>query len=384
MTAEIEAGRFLLQYQPKVDLHTSRIVGAEALVRHLDATGRLSPPAAFIGIFEDNGLIAPLTRWVYREAMSFLPTLLAHADESFRLSFNVTPDDLRDEGFFAAFLTALEGREYLVSHLTLELTETTLFEIPADIQHQLTRLREIGLGISMDDFGTGYSSIERLSLLPFTEVKIDRGFVARIETSQLSAKVVDASVAMAHYLNLTSIAEGIERQEQVDFLHNIGCEQGQGFLYSPPLDGEALVNCMDVHFNGERLPAGFISQAILDHHRWHRNFVCNLQQLHAAVQKGRPPLLYFPLSEFDPTECRLGKWMASRQRQLRLTETFGTLDHHHRELHHFAESLWRAVVKGCSNEWRNAQLRTLGRISQRLVAALHELEHEVFSRQQQA
>ena len=381
LAAELASGHFLLQYQPKVDLHTARIVGAEALVRHVDAAGRRTPPSEFIRAFEANGFIDRLTHWVCEQAIGFLPRLLEHAGEGFRLSFNIAPDDLGEGRFLDHLMAFLKGQEYLALHLTLELTETTLIEIPECVQDKLAHLRDIGFGISMDDFGTGYSSMERLSSIPFTEVKIDRGFVRRIGQSQTSAKVIDAAVAMAHYLNLTSVAEGIESQEQIEFLRNIGCEQGQGYIYSAPLDGDTLIDCIDIHFNGRHLPVGFVSQAVLDHIRWHRNFVCNIQQLHRARREGRQPRLYFPLSEFDPEECRLGRWLRHQHRELERMLSFSMLDKPHRDLHQFAESLWRSVVKGCSDDWLQKQLHVLGEMSHQLVRALYELEYTAFSRQ---
>ncbi len=381
LLSALKTGRFQLHFQPKVDLNTARIVGAEALVRHVDSTGRISFPVEFIAVFEQRGILGHLTRWACHETIEYLHSIHPNVPSRFRMSFNVAPTDLLGTDLFDSLQIALQGREFLALHLTLELTETSLLQVDSESLRRLSHLRDIGIGISMDDFGTGYSSIHRLRTVPFTELKIDREFVACIETSQACAKVVDATVAMAHYMNLTSVAEGIERTNQVHFLRNVGCEQGQGFFYAAPMPGEAFSASLDHIYNDVDIPVGFISQAVLDHLRWHRNLVCNLRQLHHAKKAGKQPKLYFPLSEFDPNECRLGHWMAHQRSLLENLTGYAALDEPHQAVHRLAENTWRKVVRGCSDQWLSTQLRKIGHISQKLVGLLYDLEYAVLSKE---
>jgi len=372
-------GAFHLEYQSKVDLFTSRICGAEALVRYVGADGRVIPPSAFVPTFERKGLMGVLTQWVCRESIRFLECILPHVPQDFRLSFNVSSYDLQHITFLEGLKEALRGKEYLSLHLTLELTEDGLKNIDQNIVDELIELRDRGLGLSMDDFGTAYSGIERLSKLPFTELKIDRRFVSRIGRSDTSTRIIDASVAMAHYLGLVTVAEGIENQEQIDLLRNIGCEHGQGYFYSWPVSETQFHNLLDMTFNGKDIPVGFISQAILNHIRWHRNYVCNLHRLHKAMSDKIPPRLDFPLSELDHEECRLGRWLSEHRSELEDASLFDMIDRPHRELHRFADELWRAVVRGMDEQAIFNQLKNLSIHSQKLVSALYEAEHIIFA-----
>jgi len=372
---------FFLHFQPKVDLFTSRICGAEALVRYVEQDGTVVSPSEFIPILENQGLIGILTQWICRQSIAFLEYILPHAPQDFRLSFNVSAYNLRHIQFLEELKKALTGREYLSLHLILELTEDGLGNIEQPIVDELIELRDRGLGLSMDDFGTAYSGIERLSKLPFTELKIDRYFISQIGKSDTASRIIDASVAMSHYLGLTTVAEGIENQEQVDLLRNIGCEYGQGYFYASPLTTNEFFRLIETSFNNKNIPLGFISQAILNHVRWHRNYVCNLHRLHNAIKENKPPRLDFPLSELDHEECRLGRWIIEHRSELESTSLFTVIDAPHRELHFFADELWRAVVKGKDESCIFDQLKNLSQLSQQLVTALYEVEHRIFASQ---
>ncbi len=381
LLSALRRNTFLLHFQPKVDLFTSRICGAEALIRYFDHDGTVVLPTDFIPIFEKRGLIGILTRWICRQSIGFLEYILPHAPQDFRLSFNVSAYNLRHIHFLEELNKALTGREYLSLHLVLELTEDGLENIEQPIVDKLIELRDRGLGLSMDDFGTAYSGIERLSKLPFTELKIDRYFISQIGKSDTASRIIDASVAMSHYLGLTTVAEGIEKQEQVDLLRNIGCEHGQGYFYAPPLSANEFYRLIETSFNSNNIPLGFISQAILNHVRWHRNYVCNLHRLHDAIKKKKPPRLDFPLSELDHEECRLGRWIIEHRSELEDASLLNVIDDPHRELHCFADNLWRAVVKGKDESWIFGKLKILSRLSQQLVTALYEVEHRIFASQ---
>lgn len=379
LLSAIAKDAFHLQFQPKVDLFTSRICGAEALIRYIDCDGMSIPASKFIPVFENQGLIGILTQWVCRRSISVLEYILQHAPQDFRLSFNVSPYDLQHIHFLEGLKAALLGREYLSLHLTLELTEDGLRNVEQPIVDELIELRDRGLGLSMDDFGTAYSGIERLSKLPFTELKIDSRFIALIGKSDTATRIIDASVAMAHYLGLTTVAEGIENQEQIDLLRNVGCEHGQGYFYAPLLNANEFHALLDSCFNGRNIPLGFISQAILNHIRWHRNYVCNLHRLHKAIREKTPPRLDFPLSEFDHEECRLGRWLLEHRSDLEHASLFDMIDQPHQTLHRFADELWRAVVRGKDESWIFGQLKILSKLSQQLVTALYDVEHIIFA-----
>ncbi|MDO9075751.1 MAG: EAL domain-containing protein, partial [Rubrivivax sp.] len=234
----IERDELVLHYQPKIDVRGARMVGAEALMRW-QRGGKLVPPADFIPLAEDTGLIVPLSEWALRQAAG---------------QARVWQDSF---GFADAIAVNLPSRLFersdLVEHIhqcvtafnvphrviQLEITESNLMKDLQNVIPALHRLNEIGVEISIDDFGTGYSSLAYLTTLPISELKIDRSFVRDLGITPQSSAVVTAIIALARSLGLRVVAEGVETLRQMEVLHRLGCVVMQGFLFSravPPDD----------------------------------------------------------------------------------------------------------------------------------------------------
>jgi diguanylate cyclase (GGDEF)-like protein len=229
----IERNELVLHYQPKIDVRAAKMVGAEALMRWR-RNGVLVPPADFIPLAEETGLIIPLSEWAIREA--------ARQARVWQDSF----------GFADSIAVNLPNRLFertdLVEHIhqavttygvphraiELEITETGLMKDLQNVIPSLHRLNEIGVEISIDDFGTGYSSLAYLTTLPISELKIDRSFVRDLGLTPQSSAVVTAIIALARSLGLRVIAEGVENLRQMEVLHRLGCGVMQGFLFSKP------------------------------------------------------------------------------------------------------------------------------------------------------
>jgi EAL domain-containing protein (putative c-di-GMP-specific phosphodiesterase class I) len=235
---------FVLYYQPQV-VGDARITGAEALVRWQHPQRGIVPPAAFISLAEETGLIVPLGAWVLETACAQLAQWALRAETAqFFIAVNVSAKQMQQEDFVNQVLTALRRTGAQPSRLKLELTESLLVTDVENTIAKMAALKLAGVGFSLDDFGTGYSSLTYLKRLPLDHLKIDQGFVRDILTDPNDAAIAKMVIALAASLVLTVIAEGVELEAQRIFLARHGCHAYQGYLMSRPLpigEFEALV-----------------------------------------------------------------------------------------------------------------------------------------------
>ena len=231
----IARGEFLLHYQPKVNLRTGEITGAEALIRWLRPDRGLVPPSQFIPIAEDSGLILPIGRWVLREACRQAREWQDAGLPFKRISVNVSAAEFRHKDFVEGVQTILAETGFEASRLDLELTEGVLMDDAESTASVLKALKAMGLHLAVDDFGTGYSSLSYLQQFPIDVLKMDQSFVQRISSDPNDTTIVRAIIDMGRNLKHRVIAEGIETQEQLAFLQARHCSEGQGYLFSRPL-----------------------------------------------------------------------------------------------------------------------------------------------------
>jgi diguanylate cyclase (GGDEF)-like protein len=236
----ISRGELRLVYQPTIHLPSRRITGVEALVRWRHPTRGEIGPDRFIPVAEDSGLIVAIGAWVLRTACAEA-TKWHGLKEDLRLSVNVSPRQLADGDFAHLVHSVLVETGFDASCLCLEMTETVLMASDETALATLRVLQRTGVDISIDDFGTGYSSLSYIQRLGVDELKIDRAFVAALRpTDNAGIAMVRTILALARELSLTVIAEGIEEEDQVEMLLSLGCEQGQGFLFSRPIPPEVI------------------------------------------------------------------------------------------------------------------------------------------------
>lgn len=231
----IDRHELTLLYQPIVCLAHEELVGFEALVRWNSPTRGTVMPATFIPLAEDIGVIHRMGRWVMAEAFRQLRTW----PEAVRISVNISPVELREADFAASAIRIASECGVLPSRVTLEITETAVLDNGAATRECLIALRDAGFGLALDDFGTGYSSLKSLQVVPIDKIKIDQSFVGEFGVNEASTSIVTAIVALAHSLGLRTTAEGIETQDQAKRLGALGCEEGQGFLFSRPMSASA-------------------------------------------------------------------------------------------------------------------------------------------------
>jgi len=236
----IQKNELHLFYQPKCALSKDglRVMGAEALIRWLRNGEMVSPPDCFIPIAEQSNLICEIGYWVIDQACQQITSWKQQGIESLTIAVNLSPRQLKDAQLFDYLKASLEKYQINPGELELEITESAVIEDISGSIKTLNRLQSLGISIAMDDFGTGYSSLAYLNKLPIEVLKIDRSFINTIPNSDDNDAIVKSIFSMAHTLGLEVVAEGVENQEQLDFLIANNCQIGQGYLFAKPMPVE--------------------------------------------------------------------------------------------------------------------------------------------------
>ena len=241
LEAELRTGiqrhEFELHYQPLVDIKTRRQKGFEALLRWRNPDRGWMLPDQFIPLAEETGLIAPLGAWVLQQACMDAARWPSHI----KVAVNLSPIQLARPDLLEIVLCALVELSLEPERLELEITETALFNHSVDCVRLIRQLKHLGVSISLDDFGTGYSSLSYLTMFPFDKIKIDRSFTANMTTRAACAAIVAAVLALGHNLNVETVAEGVETEEQFEILRATGITQAQGYLFGRPCPASALI-----------------------------------------------------------------------------------------------------------------------------------------------
>ena len=231
----LETGRFLLHYQPRIELSSGLIASSEALIRWPDRRRGMIPPADFIPVAERSDLINGIGAWVLQEACTE-----AMRWGGGRVSVNVSARQLQSGALPTQLASALDQSGLPPDRLELELIESMLIDNSTDTLLTLSAIRDLGVGLALDDFGTGYASLSMLKRLPLTVMKLDRSLVRELPGNREDAAIVRAVVETGHAIGLTVVAEGIETEAQRAFLSGIGCDQGQGYLFSQPVPAKHI------------------------------------------------------------------------------------------------------------------------------------------------
>lgn len=231
----VESERLFIVYQPQVNLVTGQLVGMEALIRWRNEDGTFVPPDRFIPLAEASGMIVAIGDWVLRMACHELVRIQALGYPDLRISVNVSQVQFRHPEFLEKLSAALLDTGIKSKHLELEITESVAMEDADFMLETLHMVRDMGISIAIDDFGTGYSSLSQLRQLPIDRLKIDRAFVSELSQQVSGGHIASMVIELGRNLNLTVIAEGIEEERQAQTLRELGCHEGQGYLYSRPL-----------------------------------------------------------------------------------------------------------------------------------------------------
>lgn len=238
MRGALAKNEIILHYQPIVDLNIEETIGYEALIRWNHPERGVVMPDQFIPVAEETGLIVQLGEWAIRKAMDDM----TRWPETRNLSINLSPAQMRSPSLMVTIVNMLARTNIAPSRICLEITETVLMQDSEANLITLYKLRNLGLKIALDDFGTGYSSLNYLRSFPFDKIKIDRCFVDEIDSSEDCQAIIKSIVDLANSLGITTAAEGVEREEQIQYLRDRGCLEAQGYLYSKAVPQNELSN----------------------------------------------------------------------------------------------------------------------------------------------
>jgi PAS domain S-box-containing protein len=238
----IERNELRVLYQPIVQLTTGRVSGVEALIRWQRNDAELLGPGDFIEVAEQTGLIVPIGRWILKEACRQVHEWHAQfqSDPLLTATVNVSPRQFAQSNIVEDVKAALDETKVNPWSLQLEITESVAMSDPQKASSIFSQLKDLGVRLSIDDFGTGHSSLSRLRGFPVDVLKIDRSFITGIEADSESREIARLIITLAHHLHLKVIAEGVETAAQRSYLEQFGCEYGQGYLFSQPVDHEAI------------------------------------------------------------------------------------------------------------------------------------------------
>jgi diguanylate cyclase (GGDEF)-like protein len=283
----LENNQFLMHYQPKVELATGKIVGAEALLRWEHAVYGTQPPSRFIAAAEDSGLIVDIGAWALRHAARFAVRVNRGRLSPLAISVNVSPLQFRRDDLAQLLRTILEQTDAEPSWLMFELTESLLADDSPAMIATLRELRAMGVGLSVDDFGTGYSSLSRLEAFPISEFKIDRSFVSQVDQNRSKLVIVDAMIHLGKELQISVVAEGAETKDEVGVLRKLGCPYVQGHFFGRPMPEPDFVSFLD----------GSVSSLDQDDVVHHPSAVCAAGHSQSAMVVDDDPTVLAALSE---------------------------------------------------------------------------------------
>lgn len=231
---------FCLHFQPQYCTDNKKLRGVEALIRWRDEENKMISPAVFIPIAEKNGAIIPIGNWVMEESIRYYAEWKRKYDYPLIVSINISAIQYKRKDFVPQLLDIMQKYQVDPSEIELEITESILIEDFAEVKEKLTMLRDYGIRISLDDFGTGFSSLAYLNGLPIDTLKIDKSFVDRVNTDESTRIITESIVSMVSRLGYESVAEGVETQEQLDYMQKIGCNVIQGYLLGKPMPPEEM------------------------------------------------------------------------------------------------------------------------------------------------
>jgi diguanylate cyclase (GGDEF)-like protein/PAS domain S-box-containing protein len=258
----LDHNQLQIHYQPQVNTRTHEVTGLEALLRWKHPIRGLIPPSDFIATAEEGGMIVPIGEWVLRHACKEVRRIQQQLGYRFKLAVNLSPRQILQDNLVEVIEDALQVSGLAAQDLELEITENTLMISSAETVSMLTRLRALGVRLAVDDFGTGFSSFKYILEYKVDRLKIDRSFITKCATDSTATAIVRTVIAMAHGLNMTVVAEGVETQEQLAFLVRRRCDEAQGFLFGRPAPMPELLERFAAAASLESTPDSAVPQTL--------------------------------------------------------------------------------------------------------------------------
>ncbi|PHS12443.1 MAG: hypothetical protein COA86_18510 [Kangiella sp.] len=368
----IENEELVLFYQPKISLINGNICGAEALIRWKKPDGSLIPPFKFIPIAEETDLIRYITLYVFNHLIIDM-ALITAIDNEIVVSFNASGKDFNDDVFTEIIIQAIKNKYIDAKNLEIEVTETVLLD-ETTTKTCLTRLADAGISIAMDDFGAGHSGLTSLSKWPFTTIKIDKSLIDDIMKSNKKHSLIQATIRMAHQLNLNIVAEGVEDMSTYRMLQNYGCKVVQGYVVGRPMNLEHFIHYYNTYESYPAKPIGLLYMAQLDHVQWRKGIIDAAIFLNNSTEK-REFSQVRSCPELNHTKCKLGRWYYSHEAEFENEELYKAMEKPHQELHLLGYKLLKKASEHCSFDEFNELTRSLSKKSMEVLETLQNMEN---------
>lgn len=379
LESAIENDELSLFYQPKISLVTGAVIGAEALVRWNSSSGEIVAPNLFIPLAEQSGLLHDLTVRLLDQVVN-AAVLVRQQQTGLALSINVAPNDLESHTISEHIKRYLDSEVIQVDDLQIEITESAAMGNFEQIRDDVLRLTNMGIKVLMDDFGTGYSSIDRLSQLPFTALKLDKGVVRRMGTSRQNLNVVKSSISMARDLRMTSVAEGIESAAVYNFLMANGCEEAQGFYISRPIALQHFLTFASERHSFEGSQIGRIHQTV-HNVLYHRKCLFDVVLCDRIGAKACLPSVVDPDISTALEHSRLGVWYFGSGQTLSGLAPFDSLEQPIRDLHKISTQILQREYGNEKQNRQEAALSQMDSLVNQIVSLLHALETTLLLKQ---
>lgn len=369
---------FKLFHQPKVCLLRGEISGSEALVRWIREDNTVVQPDDFIPFADECGILGQITLRMLELSVEAIRNI-APIDPSLAVSINATPSDLEHHQVSHLISEYLDSGSINPDQLQIEITESVAMANVAGVQTDIIRLNEMDIEVMMDDFGTGYSSIDRLSQLPLSALKLDKGVVRRMATSRQNLDVVRSSISMARELRMKSVAEGVESEGAYNFLLANGCEEVQGFWIAHPMPFDEYLQFIKQshHFDGSQI--GRVHQALYNLIHFRKSLI------DAAYCCEKSPMTVLD-SVIDPEvtlgagSSRFGIWYYGVGQNLLGTSGFDEMEPHFLNFHRCGQSFMERLQSGADREALNKIITDVDFHMDALSACLRRLERELLLR----
>ncbi len=367
---------FVYYYQPKISLITGKVIGAEALIRWIKPEGQIIQPQEFIPLAEQTGILSAITYKMFAKLARDL-LIFSDIDSALVISFNTSAQDFVEPDFRRMVLDTLSQLRIPARCLQIEITENTVLHADAAIKKNILTLCNKGMGLAMDDYGTGYATLETLSQWPFSTIKLDKSIVSRMLDSSKHQTITESSIRMAHELDISVVAEGVESEMQYQMLLEAGCTKVQGFWLSRPLPLDDFIYFIDQDLRWSGLPIGLIHMAVVDHIQWRKRLVSDVVRMSTTnAQQGVLEQANIFTLPIDHRDCRLGKWYYGVGKQFKDCPYFSAIEAPHEKFHQLGRQLILIASHGGSMHELTPLLTEFSDCSAVILDCLQKLEQK--------
>lgn len=362
-------------YQPKVSFISGKIIGAEALIRWRRNDGAIIPPSEFIPLAESTGFITEITTSMFPRLINEFQRFRS-LSENFQIAFNISAKDLKTPRLLLLLREAISTGLIGQKEIQFEITESTIIKKEQSVKKSLAGLVSAGVDIVMDDFGTGYSSLDVFSRLPFKELKVEQGLLKRCSISDRSDIILRATIAMASFLGIKTIVEGIETEHEYSSMQQLGCYACQGYYISPPIPMDDILNMIKSNPQWPSSYGGLFKMSFFAHSWYMKLFfdwlfvIQNKRDKQVCIEAER--------LRIDHTQCLFGKWHSENNKFISDCEHFVAISENHRKMHEVCNLIIDSMINEKGQDKINESLEQLNKLYCKLAGEYMEVMKHLF------